>query len=82
MISLMISRRGWWGREAGGKIQKILLQQRGRVGGHQQPTDDDDFINDFIDEFPPGLVGEGDRGKIPKNTITTTRPGGRAPTTY
>ena len=48
----MISRQGWWGTEAGGKIQKILLQQQGRVGGHQQPTDDDDDDDDFP-IFPP-----------------------------
>ena len=41
----------------------MLLQQH-----HQQPTDDTDFINDF----PPGLVGEGrparkKNRKIPKS---------------
>ena len=45
------------------KIPKILLQHH-----HQQPTDDDDFINDFTNDFPPGLVGEGGRRKNPKNT--------------
>ena len=50
----MISRRGWWGREAGGKIHKILLQQQGRVSGHQQPTDDDD--DDFFPFFPQKIL--------------------------
>ena len=49
----MICRRGWWGREAGGKkIPKI--RQGGRVlqQQNQQPTDDDDDDDDFF-PFPP-----------------------------
>ena len=59
MNSLMISRRGRRGREAGGKTINDFLNDfpPARDSGGK-------IINDFLNDFPPGLAGEGGRRKL------------------
>ena len=60
MISLMISRRGWWGREAGGKKSKIFQNQA--VKGASRPLPEPPFRwppgrQEIISYFSAGLPG-------------------------